>query len=114
MVGLPIEKVDYFDAAREKGLGTFDEDQIEKLVQEVDEYREEDQQRRDLIELSNKSDGLIYSTERTLEEFAVLVSDDERSAIAAASRQARDPRQIMPRSMARLRALCNEDRPRGG
>lgn len=29
MVGLPIEKVDYFDAAREKGLGTFDEDQIE-------------------------------------------------------------------------------------
>ena len=29
MVGLPIEKVDYFDAAREKGLGTFSEDQIE-------------------------------------------------------------------------------------
>jgi uncharacterized protein (DUF362 family) len=29
MVGLPIEKVDYFDAALEKGLGTIDENQIE-------------------------------------------------------------------------------------
>lgn len=29
MVGLPIEKVDYFDAAREKGLGNFDADTIE-------------------------------------------------------------------------------------
>ena len=29
MVGLPIEKVDFFDAAREKGLGNFNEDAIE-------------------------------------------------------------------------------------
>jgi uncharacterized protein (DUF362 family) len=29
MVGLPIEKVDYFDAAREKGLGNFDKNAIE-------------------------------------------------------------------------------------
>lgn len=29
MVGLPIEKVEYFDAARRKGLGTFDEEGIE-------------------------------------------------------------------------------------
>ena len=37
MVGLPIEKVDYFDAAREKGLGTFDEDQIEIRGNSVEE-----------------------------------------------------------------------------
>jgi molecular chaperone DnaK len=61
--------------------GGLDEDQIEKLVQEADEYREEDQQRRDLIDLRNKSDGLIYSTERTLEEFADQVNDEERAAI---------------------------------
>ena len=29
MVGLPLDKVDYFDAAREKGLGNFDEEKIE-------------------------------------------------------------------------------------
>jgi len=40
MVGLPIEKVDYFNAAREKGLGTFDEDQIEIRGNSIEEvYR---------------------------------------------------------------------------
>lgn len=29
MVGLPVEKVDYFDAARKKGLGNFQEEEIE-------------------------------------------------------------------------------------
>lgn len=37
MVGLPIEKVDYFDAAREKGLGNFDEDQIEIRGSRIEE-----------------------------------------------------------------------------
>jgi uncharacterized protein (DUF362 family) len=37
MVDLPIEKVDYFDAAREKGLGTFDEDQIEIRGNSIEE-----------------------------------------------------------------------------
>jgi uncharacterized protein (DUF362 family) len=29
MAGLSLDKVEYFDAAREKGLGTFDAEQIE-------------------------------------------------------------------------------------
>jgi len=37
MVGLPIETVDYFDAAREKGLGTFDEEQIEIRGNSIEE-----------------------------------------------------------------------------
>jgi hypothetical protein len=38
MVGLPVEKVDFFDEAREKGLGNFDERTIEvrgKRIEEV-------------------------------------------------------------------------------
>ncbi len=41
MVGLPLEKVEYFDAAREKGLGTFAEDQIEIKGNSIDEVRQE-------------------------------------------------------------------------
>lgn len=37
MVGLPIEKVDFFDAAREKGLGNFNEDAIEVLGNRIEE-----------------------------------------------------------------------------
>ncbi len=36
---LPLEKVEFFDAAREKGLGNFDEDQIEILGNSIDEVK---------------------------------------------------------------------------
>jgi uncharacterized protein (DUF362 family) len=41
MVGLPIDRVDYFDAAREKGLGNFDEEAIEIRGNSVEEVRRE-------------------------------------------------------------------------
>jgi len=41
MVGLPLEKVEYFAAAREKGLGNFAEDQIEIRGNSIDEVRQE-------------------------------------------------------------------------
>ena len=41
MVGLPLDKVEYFDAAREKGLGNFAEDQIEIRGNSIDEVRQE-------------------------------------------------------------------------
>ena len=41
MVGLPLEKVEYFDAAREKGLGNFDEERIEIRGNGVDEVRQD-------------------------------------------------------------------------
>jgi len=37
MVGLPVEKVDYFKAAREKGLGNFAEDAIEVRGNRIEE-----------------------------------------------------------------------------
>jgi hypothetical protein len=41
MAGLPLEKVDYFDAARDKGLGNFDEEAIEIRGSRVEEVRRE-------------------------------------------------------------------------
>jgi uncharacterized protein (DUF362 family) len=37
MVGLPIEKVDFFEAAREKGLGNFEKQQIEVRGNNIEE-----------------------------------------------------------------------------
>jgi uncharacterized protein (DUF362 family) len=41
MAGLPIERVDYFDAARDKGLGNFDEEAIEIRGSSIEEVRRE-------------------------------------------------------------------------
>jgi molecular chaperone DnaK len=61
--------------------GGLNERDIERLVKEAEESQEDDQSRRDFVELCNKADGLIYSTERTLDEFADQVDEAERDAI---------------------------------
>ena len=68
------------------GLG---EDDVERLVKEAEDEKEGDQTRRAFVELSNKADGLVYSTVRTLEEFADQVGDEERAPIQAALEDAR-------------------------
>jgi len=62
------------------GLG---EAEVARLIQEGEDNREADRQRRELVELRNKADGLIYSTERTLEEFKQSVRADDRAALEA-------------------------------
>jgi len=46
------------------------EEEVERLVGEAADHAIEDVARREVVELRNKADGLIYSTEKTLEEFA--------------------------------------------
>ncbi len=63
------------------GLG---EDQIQGLVREAERNASSDRQRRELAQLRNKADGLVYSTERTLQEFAAQVAAPDKGALEAA------------------------------
>jgi molecular chaperone DnaK len=72
------------------GLG---EQEVARLLQEAEANRQSDVTRRELVELRNKADGLIYSTERTLTEFRTSVRDGDRAALEAsiaATRKAMD------------------------
>jgi hypothetical protein len=40
MVGLPLDKVEYFEAARDKGLGNFDEEKIEIRGSSIEEVQQ--------------------------------------------------------------------------
>jgi molecular chaperone DnaK len=63
--------------------GGLKESDIDRLVKEAETSQEGDRARRSFVDLCNKADGLIYSTERTLDEFADQVSDADRTAITA-------------------------------
>jgi molecular chaperone DnaK len=67
----------------------LDESEVEKLVTEAEQNTATDQKRREFVELKNKADGLVYSTERTLEEFAESVTGDDRAALEKALEQTR-------------------------
>lgn len=65
--------------------GGLSEDQIQEMVKNSEQYKEEDQLRKDLIESKNNADSMIYSAESNLREHKSKlpqnVVDDVNTAI---------------------------------
>ena len=59
------------------------EKDIERIIHEADESTREDVSRHELANLRNRADGLIYTTERSLEEFLNYLTDEEIARIHA-------------------------------
>jgi len=77
-------------AIRVTASSGLSEDEVQKLVSEAEENSEADKQRRERIDLTNQADGLIYSTERTLDEFADNVTDEDRAELTQAIARVRE------------------------
>jgi len=77
-------------AIRVTASSGLDEDEVERLIAQAEEHGEADRQRRELVDLRNKADGLIYSTERTLEEFAESIPEDDKDELLSALEMAKD------------------------
>ncbi len=60
------------------------EAEVNRLLAEAESNADADRARRDLVDLKNRADGLVYSTERTLAEFAEQVPAEDKNAITAA------------------------------
>ncbi|MFO8073289.1 MAG: molecular chaperone DnaK [Polyangia bacterium] len=60
------------------------EDEIDRMVNEADEYRAEDENKRKEIELKNKGEQLAYATEKTLEENKDKLPDEEVTKVQEA------------------------------
>ncbi|MEM7412277.1 MAG: molecular chaperone DnaK [Myxococcota bacterium] len=66
------------------------EEEVETLVAEAEHNADADQARRELIDLRNQADGLIYSTERTLEEFKENINEEQSAGLLGAIESVRD------------------------
>ena len=75
---------------RVTGASGLSEEDVARLVSEAADSKEADGARRELTELRNKGDGLVYSTERTLEEFSENIEGDERQRIEEALEATRE------------------------
>jgi molecular chaperone DnaK len=56
-------------------------DEIDRLVSEGDKFKETDQLRRDLAEMRNQAETLIYTTEQALEGYADLLDADRLARV---------------------------------
>ena len=65
-------------------------DEIDKMKKEAEAHAAEDATHREQIEIKNRADSLVYSTERTLGEHADKVAAEDKAAIEAALGEARE------------------------
>jgi molecular chaperone DnaK len=64
--------------------GGLSDSDIEKMVQEAEQFAEDDRKRRESAEAKNNAESLIHSTERQLEEHGDKVDDSLKSEIQSA------------------------------
>jgi molecular chaperone DnaK len=62
--------------------GGLDEAQIDKMVEEAAQFEEQDRLQKELVEMRNQAQGLLYSTERSFSEFGDALPEDEQADIA--------------------------------
>jgi molecular chaperone DnaK len=53
------------------------ESEIERMQSEAEEFREEDKAKKEFADLLVNADGLVYATEKSLEEFADMLSAED-------------------------------------
>ena len=73
-VDLGTKKVQQIKIIASSGLS---EDEIERMVKEAEVSKSDDAKKKELADLRNMADGLIYTTEKSLEEYASMLTEDD-------------------------------------
>ena len=62
------------------GSTNLSEEEINRMVQEAERFREEDRRRREEADVINRADSLVYQTEKTLREHGDKIPQADREA----------------------------------
>jgi len=69
---------------------TLAKSEVEKMVDESKTFADQDKKRRDLVDLRNQADSLIYNTEKNLKEIGDKIPSEEKDAIGKAVENLRE------------------------
>lgn len=68
---------------RIQASGGLSEDEIENMVQDAESHAEDDQARKERVELLNQADGLVYTTEKNLTEHGDKIDGADKAQVEA-------------------------------
>jgi len=68
-----------------KSSSGLSDQEVEKMTKDAEAHAEEDKKKRQVVDLKNQADQLIYSTEKTLKEHGDKVSAETRGKIESAA-----------------------------
>ena len=63
------------------GGSGLSKDEIEKMVQDAEKFKEEDSKKKEKIEVKNNAESLVYSTEKMLEEHKEKIDEETKEKI---------------------------------
>lgn len=66
------------------------EEDIDKAVKDAEKYAEEDKKRKELIELRNNSEQIVYAAEKAVTECGDKITEDEKNTVNEACKEARE------------------------
>jgi molecular chaperone DnaK len=66
------------------------EDEINNMVKDAEIHAEEDKKAKQSVEAKNEADNLLYSTEKSLNEFGDKISDEDKAQIESAMKELRE------------------------
>jgi molecular chaperone DnaK len=73
-----------------QNAGGLNKDEIDRMKREAEAHADEDKRRREVIDLKNQAENVLYQTEKNLKEFGEKVTPDVRSGIESAVNSLRE------------------------
>ncbi len=70
--------------------GNLNQDDIERMIKDAEMHADEDKKRQEFITSKNELDTLIFSTEKSLEEYGDKLGETDKAEIATAIKEARE------------------------
>ena len=75
---------------RIESSGGLSKEEIERMTKDAQAHSEEDKKKKELIEARNHLDNLIYSVEKSLQELAEKISEDDKKKVEEAVAKAKE------------------------
>ena len=69
------------------GSSGLSDEEIEKMVQDAEKHKVEDEKRKEMVELKNQADALVAQTDKSLTEMAENIDADEKEKIETAKNE---------------------------
>jgi len=96
-----------------KGSSGLSEDEVSRMTEDAKKHEGDDKKRRELVDMRNQADHLIYTTEKTLKEHGEKIDANERGNVESAMNNLRevvknDDAEAIKRAMENLASASQE------
>ena len=74
-------------AIKIESSGGLSEEEVEKMINDAEQYADEDKAKRESVEVKNQAETLIYSTEKSVSELGDKLPEEDKTKIEACADQ---------------------------